>query len=888
MRRKGVGRKLMAAVTCAAMLMSSVPLHVQAEEIVSAEEVQGEEDSILLEEESLPELSAPQGDEVSYEESSLIESNASVQEDSFSAEDAFESAVLEDAFSVEDAMEGSVPEEFAEAEGTPSEESAEVEDGIVSEEISTDEMQEDLYSENIEESADLEVSGEAVFFDEEEVDTDLEDGFDAVDETAEVDFSAFEEEFALTDEEAEKDPAEIEEELDELGETAREFELDEIEEETDLIEEADLENAAEEFTGYVLMNIPYSEFYAAELAEGCTAVDAVSSATKNKPRTGGLAGGSYHVDPAGSDISGVIYPVFVKDLGALEGLTQITDESSVDITVTNRGQTTTTTYSGKDALFESADYSYYMLNEKPARYKTMTVGEDGSRSFSAVSGRAATVDGATGEVTVGARHADIEIKLSLPSGVAQGEAISGVVVTTDDGKTYGLRHVANVWRGTEIGWNQAENDIAGKTITNIRYYKQDAVIDYPVEICVHTLQHTDAKDPVCEKDGNTEYWECTVCGKFFSDQQAKTQIDKAQTVVKATGHSYGSWTRADNDTHQKVCANDASHVLKEKHTWDKGTVTVEPAVGKAGIRTYKCTACGALRTEELPKLEITLPKVTGLRTVGAYSKKAFALTFNPAAGASDYEVSYRKIGEEWKSAGMTGGKTSFTLTGLDDASEYDIRVRAAVTVNDKNIYGPYSNISHRWVAKTFFTLTAKNNALKVSVTPVKDADGYLIKWADNADFTNASSQKLTGSKTAYTIKNLTAGKKYYFAVRPYKTENTATYSGIFSKRSRTAVAKPGKVSGVKASVNAAKKTMEIRFSKVKKASDYQIAYRIAGTKTWKLVRTKGKTAYTLKKLKAGKTYQVRVRAVGRSGSDKLYGSYSAIVKKTVKKTNKTA
>ena len=88
MRRKGVGRKLMAAVTCAAMLMSSVPLHVQAEEIVSAEEVQGEEDSILLAEESLPELSAPQGDEVSYEESSLIESNASVQEDSFSAEDA--------------------------------------------------------------------------------------------------------------------------------------------------------------------------------------------------------------------------------------------------------------------------------------------------------------------------------------------------------------------------------------------------------------------------------------------------------------------------------------------------------------------------------------------------------------------------------------------------------------------------------------------------------------------------------------------------------------------------------------------------------------------------------------------------------------------------------
>ena len=111
-----------------------------------------------------------------------------------------------------------------------------------------------------------------------------------------------------------------------------------------------------------------------------------------------------------------------------------------------------------------------------------------------------------------------------------------------------------------------------------------------------------------------------------------------------------------------------------------------------------------------------------------------------------------------------------------------------------------------------------------------------------------------------------------------------TYSGFISKHSKTVVEKPGKVSGVKVSVNAVKNTMEIRFSKAINASDYQIAYRVAGTKTWKLVRTKSKTAYTLKKLKAGKTYQVRVRAVGRSGSDKLYGSYS----KAVKKAKKTA
>ena len=106
---------------------------------------------------------------------------------------------------------------------------------------------------------------------------------------------------------------------------------------------------------YVLMNIPYDEFYQAELGENDASVDAVTSSTLNKPRTGGLGGGSYHVNEDGRDISGVTYPVLVKDISQLDGLTEITDESKVEITVTNRGQTATTTYEGPDDLFESAD-----------------------------------------------------------------------------------------------------------------------------------------------------------------------------------------------------------------------------------------------------------------------------------------------------------------------------------------------------------------------------------------------------------------------------------------------------------------------------------------------------------------------------------------------------
>lgn len=242
--------------------------------------------------------------------------------------------------------------------------------------------------------------------------------------------------------------------------------------------------AAEEET-YVLMNIPYGDFYAAELGADAKAVDAVTSATLNKPRTGTLAGGSYHVDPKGTDISGVIYPVLVKDPAVLEGLNKVDDTAKVEITVTNRGKESTTAYEGADALFEAPSYSYYVLSEKPAYYKELTVGEDGAFTFSAVGGRAATVEGVTGKVTYNGRHTAIEIVLSGMENVDT-SAVSAVVLTTDDGAKYGLGHVTNLWRGTQLGWNldEALAAIDGKTITNIRYITQTAVTDLPVEIPV--------------------------------------------------------------------------------------------------------------------------------------------------------------------------------------------------------------------------------------------------------------------------------------------------------------------------------------------------------------------------------------------------------------------
>ena len=124
--------------------------------------------------------------------------------------------------------------------------------------------------------------------------------------------------------------------------------------------------------GYVLMNIPYAAFYEAEVTDA-SGIDAVASATLMKPRTMGLAGGSYHVNPNGSDITGVIFPVYVEseEMLAMYGGDEITDETTITITVNDNGQITTATYTGRDALFESFPFSYYRLSEVPAVYKKL-------------------------------------------------------------------------------------------------------------------------------------------------------------------------------------------------------------------------------------------------------------------------------------------------------------------------------------------------------------------------------------------------------------------------------------------------------------------------------------------------------------------------------------
>ena len=245
---------------------------------------------------------------------------------------------------------------------------------------------------------------------------------------------------------------------------------------------------------YVLMNIPYADFYAAESNNAGT--DVVTSATKQKTRST-LAGGSYHVNSDGTDISGVTFAVKVGE-GDIDWskFTRVTDDSSVTITTSIKGKESTTTYTGKDALFESASYSYYVLpaGEVPANYKELTADTDGSLSFGAVEGAEATeLANVTADFKTSSKYGDYEIDFeNLREQMADADGnqatVYGAVVNAVDaeGKIegYGMRALENIWKGKELAWScgfvteshgsplSSKNykSMMGKTIKSVVFY----------------------------------------------------------------------------------------------------------------------------------------------------------------------------------------------------------------------------------------------------------------------------------------------------------------------------------------------------------------------------------------------------------------------------------
>ncbi len=235
------------------------------------------------------------------------------------------------------------------------------------------------------------------------------------------------------------------------------------------------------FSGYVLMNVPYSAFYAADSADICD-VDAVTSAT-NKTGNYGKSGGAYHsgttagIDADGnavatgkdtnSKVQGVTWAVKADSLDAVKALggTEITVDSTVTTATLGKGQTSSNTLQGYQALTEAPAYSYYVLDSEPENYLVLN-----GTSFAV--GKSSAVDGGSIEVPVsyGTNWGDIEIDIAAAEN-ASDKIVNAMVITAEDGTAKGLYHLDQIWSYSDIAWKVASTPgLDGKKLTNVRFY----------------------------------------------------------------------------------------------------------------------------------------------------------------------------------------------------------------------------------------------------------------------------------------------------------------------------------------------------------------------------------------------------------------------------------
>ena len=223
-------------------------------------------------------------------------------------------------------------------------------------------------------------------------------------------------------------------------------------------------------------------------------------------------------------------------------------------------------------------------------------------------------ESATGNVAVavsGSGSVDVEVNTTQNVEVT-GSTGSVTVSTTSESVTgaitVGGQAVAHIhkWNAgvvTTPATCMAEG-VKTFTCTDTAYHTGDHANDNTktevIAKTAHKLTAHAAVAATCETAGNIAYWTCSECNKLFNSAAGVTEIEEAATVVAALGHDFGGWTRLNDEKHQRVCSHDASHIEQEDHSWDAGVVTVEATTTEAGVKTYNCTVCDAVKTEAIP------------------------------------------------------------------------------------------------------------------------------------------------------------------------------------------------------------------------------------------------------------------------------------------------
>ena len=176
--------------------------------------------------------------------------------------------------------------------------------------------------------------------------------------------------------------------------------------------------------------------------------------------------------------------------------------------------------------------------------------------------------------------------------------------------------------GTQLGhawasdWSK-DTDNHWKECSRCHEKKEEAAHDYGSDnICdtcgydktvphTHKLTLVPAKAPTCTEKGNTAYYTCDGCDKWFEDATGASEItNKTSVILAATGHSVSDW-KSDHTDHWKECTVVGCGVIiedsKAAHTAGEWIIDTPATATTSGSKHKECTVCGyTMTTETIP------------------------------------------------------------------------------------------------------------------------------------------------------------------------------------------------------------------------------------------------------------------------------------------------
>ena len=313
----------------------------------------------------------------------------------------------------------------------------------------------------------------------------------------------------------------------------------------------------------------------------------------------------------------------------------------------------------------------------------------------------------------------------------------------------------------------------------------------------HNLTLVAAKAATCTTAGNSAYYTCDGCDRWFADATGSVEItDKTSVKIPAPGHTAGTEWKSDDTNHWHECSR--CHDKKDEAAHDYGSDNVCDTCGyyktvphthnltlvaaKAATCTesgkeayYKCEGCGKFYEDVLGTKEITdlaswgnIAKIahTTKQTVTKASSiklKATSLTYNGKVRTPKVIVKDR--------TGKTLVKnTDYTVSYAKDRKYVG---KYAVKITFKGKYSGTKTLYFTIKPKATSISSLKAGSKKFTVKWKKQATqttGYQVQYSASSKFSKAKTVTVGKNTTvSKKISKLSGKKKYYVRVRTYKT-----------------------------------------------------------------------------------------------------------------------